>query len=355
MTESEWIERQSAAGAVFPDRPSVAPRALHFGDPAAEYAAARDPAAVFDLSDRTQLELRGADRAGFLHNFCTNDINALGAGQGCEAFLTNVKARILGHVFVFVSQGSILLETVGGVADDIIAHLGRYIIMDDVEVIDRSELFAQLLLTGQNAARVTGDLCGSHLESLGPLQHVDSQVGTTAVSVRCFDLSPVPGYLISCERRSLSGIWEQLISNGVRPAGSRVFDALRIESGLPLYGIDITADHLAPEAGRARQAISYAKGCYLGQEPIARIDAMGHVNRVLCGLRFESANEVMAGCPVLTTDGVDVGRVSSAGVVPGMDRVVALSMLSRAAASAGNEIAVVCGDRRIVGHVSRCE
>ena len=124
------------------------PAVLHFGDAAAEYRAARDSAALFDISDRAQIEVSGRDARKFLNGFCTNDVTRLQAGQGCEAFVTNVKGRILAHIFVFAGQESFCIETSGHVQQPLLDHFNRYLITDDVQLHARTDMFGQLLITG---------------------------------------------------------------------------------------------------------------------------------------------------------------------------------------------------------------
>jgi hypothetical protein len=122
-----------------------------------------------------------------------------------------------------------------------------------------------------------------------------------------------------------------------------MFHALRIAAGFPLYGSDITEENLAQEVGRTAQAISFTKGCYLGQEPIARIDAMGHVNRQLCRLLFSSDTPPLAGTPVhenATPDAKVIGTITSSSLNPAMSRAIAMACLRSAFVKSGTEVFV---------------
>ena len=113
--------------------------------------AARDSAAVFLLEGRTHIEITGADRATFLHNFCTNDIKSLKPGQGCEAFVCNAKGHVLGHVTAFIGDEAIWLETVPGASQKLLTHLARYIIREDVELHDHTSQLRELFVVGPRA------------------------------------------------------------------------------------------------------------------------------------------------------------------------------------------------------------
>ena len=341
---TDLIEAQCLAGARFAgDGQSAA----DFGDAPAEAASAREDLALFDVSDRNQIELTGADRAKFLHNFCTNNVLALKAGQGCEAFITNVKGRVLGHVFILSGDKSLWLETVADAEDTLLSHLDRYIITENVQLHGRSADYGELFVSGPNsAARL--DHLGLSADSLRSCEHRTANYAGVALSLRRVDLLGQPGFLLSCPRPNLGDLWSRLVDAGIRPAGSSAFDALRIEAGTPLYGIDITDENLAQEVGRTKQAISFTKGCYLGQEPIARIDALGHVNRQLRSLRLEPGALPERGAVVVSmTDEKELGSVTSSARLSDERPAVALAYLRSAATAAGTKVAVRTGDQLI--------
>jgi folate-binding protein YgfZ len=175
-------------------------------------------------------------------------------------------------------------------------------------------------------------------------------MGTSTAALRRVDWLGTVGWLISTKREELASLWELLVDAGVTPAGGQAFHALRIEAGYPLHGIDIGSDNLAQEAGRSQQAISFTKGCYLGQEPIARLDALGHVNRQVSRLRLETASKLDEESTVWA-DQKQVGRITSAVHVPGEEYSVALGMLRISHASPGTELTVCSGDEQIHARV----
>ena len=349
MADEPLLDAQEQAGAALPAAITACPPVLHFGDPAGEYRAARSGAVVFDLSDRTQIEITGRDRAKFLHNFCTNNIKSLQPGQGCEAFVTNVKGRVLGHIFVFAGDESLWIESVAGAAEPLIAHLDKYRIGEDVEFHDRTPESGELLLAGPTSAGLL-DKLGVPAASLGLYAHAAAKLGGIPVSSRRVDWLGVPGFLISASRARMADLWRALCEAAVHPAGSEAFHALRIVGGFPLYGVDISEDNLAQEVARTKRAISFTKGCYLGQEPIARIDALGHVNRELRGLRLESGPRPAAGAAV-SADGQVVGAVTSSAVSPVDGGPLALAYLKAKHAVAGTLVAVDCEGQQVPASV----
>ncbi|MFQ5730488.1 MAG: YgfZ/GcvT domain-containing protein [Planctomycetaceae bacterium] len=345
MSDERWKQALLESGGVF-DESNATP--AHFGDPSAEYRAGRESAALFDVSDRAQIEVTGEDRAAFLHGFCTNDVKSLQPGGGCEAFFTNIKGRVLAHAFLFAADDSLWIETVAGAEDGLIAHLDRYLITEDVQLRARTAEFGELLVSGpQTLPAVAAAGFASDLDA------PNSHCRTDGVRMRRVDWFDTPGVLLSIARGDLPAVWRRLSeTQETPPAGATAFHALRIEAEFPLYGMDITEENLAQEVDRNDTAISFTKGCYLGQEPIARIDALGHVNRLLRGLRIAGGAAPSPGAVILGPDDeVEIGRVTSATRLPDGSGAVALACLRSRYAAAGSAVIVETGGERLNGTV----
>lgn len=284
----------------------------------AEYRTLTQEAGIIDVSDRTKIELRGDDRASFLHNFCTNDIRRLQPGQGCEAFICNVKGHVLGHVHVFCGESSLWLDTVPGQAEKLLAHLDRYLIREKVELLDRTNDFAETMIAGPKAGVVIRD--------------------KNELLLWQADWGNVPVYFISIDR----GVRQGNSGCGLPVCSREALEILRIEAGIPHFGIDITDDNLPQEVARDFEAISFTKGCYLGQETVARIDALGHVNRTLCGLAFTGETVPLAGTELKQGEKI-VGAVTSACWSPKSERPLALGYVRRGANAPGTRLDSECG------------
>ena len=244
---------------------------VEFGDVAAECSVATVPT-VCVVPQLIRLQVHGGDRAAFLHNFCTNDIKQLPVGRACEAIFTDVRARVLGHGYVLAGESSHEIWMLPGDRDALFQHLNRYIITEDVQLTQSDQNATALLLTGPG-------LESSALPVIDDMEPLACAMGD---DVSRLTLNWKTDSLLVCGGdEAMTQLWSACMANGWTPAGRTAFEYLRMIEGYPCVGTDITDDHLAPEAGRNEQCISYTKGCYLGQEPIARIDAMGHVNRQL--------------------------------------------------------------------------
>ncbi len=334
---------QEQQGGAFGDD-ATAP-AAHFGDAAGEYRNAQQQSALFDLSDREQFALTGPDRVRFLNAFCTANIATLQTGHGCEAFITSVKGRIVGHLFVFAEEEMLWLESGAGTAEPLTGHLAKYLMIEDAELETRTEELGTLLVSGPETL-TTLEQAGAATHQLAPWQHLRGEIAGIDVHLRRTDMLGVPGVELIAPRTELGRLWQHLTDSGIAPAGRDAFEALRIEAGLPKVGIDVSDGNLAQEAARTALAISFTKGCYLGQEPIARLDAMGHTNRELRGLELESGSVPQPGAAVFDTPeaGKEVGRITSSALRPSDKRPLALALLRTRFNSPGTTVYVAAGE-----------
>jgi tRNA-modifying protein YgfZ len=325
-------EMTTKAGATFTEEAGYFIPA-HFGDPAVEYQQARNGAVLFDQSHRGKVELTGPEAALFLHNLCTNDVTGMPVGAGCEAFLTTAKAKVVSHLYVFHlllhdGRPALWLDVAPGTSEKVIQHLDHFVISEQVEFADRTREFAQMHLAGTQAHHVLEKALVDDVPELDDLQHMIRTFGSDATShVRRHSPLGLPGYDIVCLRGRAETVWQMLLRAGAKPAGHGAWEMLRVEAGTPAQGIDIDETTFAPEVGRTSPAISYGKGCYLGQEPIVMARDRGQVNRTLLGLKLPDGP--VPHNSLLFRDGKEVGRVTSSVSSPPRPFAVGLGYVRR--------------------------
>jgi folate-binding protein YgfZ len=283
------------------------------------YRAAHEHAAWFDLSDRAKVELVGRDAREFLHNLCTQDIKKLAVGATCEAFLTTNKARVLAHVWItHRAADELLMDFAVGQNEAVMKHLNHYLISERVEIADRTHDLGMVRVIGPKAAEV-----------LSKIEPVSPQTIVRRHRILATDGFDLIGPIDTAFRDRLHA------SHAV--AGDRAtYAVLRIEAGLPEYGPDIDDARLAMEVNRP-EAISYAKGCYLGQETVVMARDRGQVNRLLMGVRGSAS--LQRGVK-LFRDGAEVGHVTSAIDSPRLAGRIGLAYLRRGAWDAGTCLTV---------------
>ncbi len=288
------------------------------------YRALRESAAWFDLTGRGKIVARGQDRARLLHAMTTNHVEQLTPGSGCYAFFLDARGHILGDVNLLAFEDHHLLDTEPETAARLLAHLGRYIIADDVTLEDRTASTATLALEGPRASGLLASLGAAVGEP--PYSHASWASRTVA------RIAPALLYIFApwSERDRLIA---ELESAGAVPASPEDALAVRLEEGRPRYGDDITESHL-PQETQLLHAVHFNKGCYLGQEIVERIRSRGHVNRLLVRLLMDGAAPPARGAPA------GGGAVMSASFSPALGRTVAFAYVRADLARPGNRISV---------------
>lgn len=279
MEYSELTQELVAAGGVLTEGNSS--EVQHFGDPVTELASLENGTVAVPLLSFGHIRVTGRDRAKFLHNFCTNDINGLSVDKFCEAFFPDVKARILGHGWISAHDNHHDIWMFAGNEQQLANHLNRYVITEDVNIATTSESQSSFVLLGPGAV--------AHAASCFDLDReltAGDTISKTETRLLCTKWPNMDVVFVAIDVNRAVDTWRLLSRGSVSPAGIQVFEHARIQSCYPIFGRDLTSQNIVPEADRNRSAVCYTKGCYLGQEPIARIDAMGHVNRKLSLVEF---------------------------------------------------------------------
>jgi folate-binding protein YgfZ len=284
---------------------------------------------IADRSGRGRIWIVGSDRARFLHNLTTNDVKRLAPGQGCEAFITSLQGRTLALVTIHALEDAILLRMDPGVAERLTPHFAKYAALDDVTVEDRSARTEEVHAMG--------------IEAYDPLVALGGKpIVWTEHSIAVKDGGEHPVWLIAEAPLGTPG-WTLIGENVKGLVGAARWldegerEARRIEAAMPEFGKDFTEANLPQELDRDARAISFVKGCYLGQETVARLDALGHVNKILRRLTFETTDSVPPGAS-LESGGKVVGTATSTAFSIRRGRVIGLGMLRTSHATAGTEL-----------------
>jgi folate-binding protein YgfZ len=271
-------------------------------------ALSNDPL-LFDRSDWGLLQLAGSDRYRFLHNQTTNHINRLQPNQGCETIFVNSTGRTLDLSAVYATDDALLILVSPNRRLFLWQWMDRYIFpMDKVELQDVSDYFGVLTLMGERSGdylqkigvleKILGSIEGSHAE-------VSLSIGTIRIIVGTgLDL---PGYTLIVPVASLATLWEALVKLGAIPAGKNAWESLRIQQGRPAADRELTEDYNPLEAGLWR-AISFDKGCYIGQETIARLNTYKGVKQRLWGIKLDRPGVVDT---PITVEESKVGTITS--------------------------------------------
>lgn len=323
----------------------------HYGDALAEYRALCQTAGLLDLSFRGRVCLTGADRLRFLNGQVTNNVKGLQPGRGCYAALLTAKGKMESDLHVHCLAEELLLDFEPGLTSRIVGRLERYMVADDVAVVDVKPHFGLLSVQGPRAGAAVDALrlfpslpdqpmhsVSGNVEGIGDCVLVcNARLGTNG-----FDVFLPVAAMESAARRLL----EAVRAEGGGITGWDAMEMARIEAGVPRFGQDMDETNIPLEAGLEARAVSYTKGCYIGQEVINRIHSIGQVTKSLRGLRLDSSLPTLPerGAKLLC-EGKEVGYVTSAIQSPSLNTSIALGYVRKEVNQTGNRLTLVSGGR----------
>jgi folate-binding protein YgfZ len=326
-----------------------------YGEVESEYAAIRKGATLMDAPHRSVLILTGKDRLTFLNNKLTNDTAKLSAGQGVYAFLLNLKGRIVQDLNVLQTEDATILEMDTRVVAALAAQFEKYLFTEDVKILTtESAQLGRLTLIGPKAADLLKKVCDAGVDTLNlPLQSAKRSIAKVTVTIFRNDPCGEPGYELIVPRDQLVTLWQVLHEAGhdetsdihLRAIGWSAFNTARIEAGTPLCGIDINDTHLPMETGPAyARAVNLAKGCYLGQEIVARMHSRDAVAKMLIGLKVAETKLPIAD---------KIGIITSSCTSPMLGNTpIAMGYVKRAFTQTGRVVQVYAEGTRVKATVT---
>ena len=340
-----------------------------------EYAALREGPAIVDRTYRGLLEVTGRDRASWLHNLVTNQVKPLAPGDGVYAFVLNVQGRILFDVNLLVMRDSIFLDLDRRFLPVAVKHFDKYRIVEDVQLIDRSEDFVRIGLAGEQAKELAAELGAPQAAKMPLLGMTSAQWAGASILLVRHDFCGPFGCELYVPPSAAVELWQALTSGsrqvGAIPAGADAVDVRRIEAGIPWSGREITDEYLPAETGQLGRAVSFNKGCYLGQEIVERMRARGALARRLVGIRWDapapppgaSCGEgkdslcsshvefAPSGASLLDPAGKPIGAVTSSCRSPALNQPISLGYLKAASVDAGRQVRAEWNETSALGRV----
>jgi folate-binding protein YgfZ len=311
----------------------------------AAYDAARRRAARLDRADRGRIVVSGADRASYLQGLLTNDVVALKAGEGCYAAYLTAQGRMITDLHVYELGDLMLLTMAGDVRETVLAKFDQLVFSEDVQLGDVTETFAQIAVVGPDAARAVSIALGAvEADALAALpEHGNVRIawaGGPAIVTRVTDTGE-PGFDVFVDRAQVTALTAALDAAGVVEAGEATAEAIRIEAGVPAFHRDMDEETIPLEANIESRAISFSKGCYVGQEVVIRVLHRGHgrVARKLVGLLVDGTQVPPPGSVIRSGDR-EIGRVTSSTRSPALERPIALGYVHRDFLEPGAKVTV---------------
>ncbi len=305
----------------------------------AQYSRAEKDSAVVDISGRGKLVLGGKDHLKFLQGMLTNDVLKPRDGEGAYSFMLNQKGRVLTDMRLFRKERETLVDIEAQAAEKTALRLETFKLSYKVDIA-RDENRALFHLFGQRAEEAIVRFLDCAVK-IKQFDHFDSTVAGARVWMARVDRSGKTGFDIEAEPGNSGKILELLKETGVFPASPEVLEIMRVEAGIPRYGKDMDESVIAPETGLL-QAVSFEKGCYVGQEIVARAHWRGRVNRQLSGFLFRGQTVPREETGIVSLGGDAIGRITSSVYSPRFG-VAAMGYIRREFKSVGTEIKTETG------------
>jgi folate-binding protein YgfZ len=316
-------------------------------DVRAEYDAIRHGIAVVDLSSTGKLQLSGKNAVQFLNGLVSNDVKALGAGDGALAAFPNLQGKLVALCRIYNTGSFLLIELEAVNREKIFKNLSRFVAAGEFFVADVSDKYGLISMQGPRSAELIESLTG-HTPQHIPYKVWENNIAGSnaliAVNSRCGEI----GFDLFIPAESVSVVRETILSRGrefgpIEAVGQEAFEIARIEAGIPRDGIDAGEAYIILES-ELNEAVSYTKGCYLGQEVIARIHWRGQPAKRLRGLLVDAERAPHPGATLFAGDGKKTGEITSSTYSIGLDRLIALAYVHRYYLNPGTEFAVKEGD-----------
>lgn len=328
-----------------------------YGDVPLEYAAVRDGGAgLIDLSFRGRILVSGSEAVQFLNGLITNDMKMLAVGSWMPAAFPNVQGRLIASVRVIrlTDEGTdknvsptFLIDTESATHERVLKTIERFTLAGDFHVTDVTSQTAQLSVQGKKATDIVRSVLSEEAAALAGNGAAQITNGVTIVRA---SHTAEDGFDLMMNSDQAGGLWDDLFSAGARPVGTDALEILRIEAGVPRYGVDMDETNVVTEA--LDDAVSYTKGCYVGQEIIARIKYRGHVAKKLSRVIFDQAAKVEVGAIIKSVDDKEIGRITSATDSPNLGRTIALGYLKYDYLDPGTKVRIILGDKEMTAQVA---
>jgi aminomethyltransferase len=289
----------------------------------AEYEVVREGGAgVIDLSARGRIRVAGSEAVMFLNGLITNDMKTLAENRWMPAAFPTVQGRLIGAVRVARTAASFLIDTDAESHEAVLKTISRFTLAGDFKVTDLTEQTALLTIQGAGAIQMAAKVLGSEMADLPRDGVIELEWKDTPVTVIRATHTAEDGVDVVIDSDHAAELGQAFFDSGAQPVSAEAFETLRVEAGIARYGHDMDESNVVTETN-LDDAVSFTKGCYLGQEVIVRIRHRGHVAKKLTGLRFDTEQKIESGT-IVKSDEKEVGRVTSAVFSPKLRTTIAL-------------------------------
>jgi folate-binding protein YgfZ len=314
-----------------------------------QHRAAMTGAGVIGRSMLGKVTVTGRDRAAFLQGMLSNDVKALQTGQGCPAAFLDAHGKVVSLLVVYALEDRILLELPASSTDKFLEVIDKFLISEKAYFEAADDAYAIVAVQGPGALKMLAELSGATLD-LAPYAHTEVTIAGAPVRIARRREAVTPGFHCWTAAGHGEALGKVLREAGAVRVGAQALETLRVEAGIPEYGVDVDETVILPET-RLDELVSFTKGCYIGQETVARVKYRGHINRGLSGMVLEG-ERLPAHGDAITAEDKEIGRVTSAVRSIALGKPIALGYIRREYFAAGTVVTVVTGEGPVQARVA---
>ncbi|GJM16383.1 MAG: aminomethyltransferase [Thermodesulfobacteriota bacterium] len=334
-------EVHQSLGASFEDSSGwTVPR--DYGDKLSEYESVRNNVGIIDLSSRGKLRLSGKDHLKFLQGMLSNDVMKLQEGKGMYATILTVKGRMISDMKVYKQTESVFLDLEPELNHKVSELLTKFRLSYKANIEDVTDTVGLISLQGPNSKKLLEKLLDEKISEMQEYDSFKSDFQGSEITVVLLNRTGEEGFDLYIDNESLRPLWTELINKGeelnIKPVGYDAFNTLRIEAGIPSYNVDMDENNIPIEAG-LWTALDFEKGCYVGQEVVARIKWRGHVNWHLVAFKCDGDKIPNPGDEIFNDD-KKVGRVTSSTYSPKLKQPICLGYVRRELKDSGTMLSI---------------
>lgn len=342
MKKTTLYQIQSSQGADFDEFSGwMLPKS--FGSLLEEYKTVRTNVGIVDLSHRGKIRLSGKEHIKFLQGILSNDVKKLQVGNGQYSTFLTPKGRMIADIRLCKKSDSVLLDLEPGLNERVKELFLKYKISYKVDIEDVTDSLSLISVNGPNAKKLTEKTLGQQIPDLKEYDFITCDTDGKELLIANMKRTLETGFdiFVSSDGTNKT-LWESLIAQGeelnAKPVGLDAFETLRIEAGIPRFGVDMDENTIPIEAG-LWNALSFEKGCYVGQEVIARIKWRGHVNWNLIGFKIDG-NDIPKKDSKIMRGEREIGYITSGAFSPKLNQVIALGYIRREFNNPGIQVTI---------------
>ncbi len=357
MKTSALYEIHKSLGATFAETHGWEMPA-QFGDTVTEHLNVRKGSGIIDLSHRGKLRISGKDRATFLQKILSQDINKIKPLTGAYSTLLDVKGKMLAYMCIYCDDDSFFIDLEPGLAEKALQIFNRFLFREDVTIEDVTEKYGLLSIQGPLSKQVLDKVFQTEISDMPECAHITLNINAVSCKIVRTSYTGEEGYNIYVPWEDMPTVWNFIFEAGlehqITPFGLEAFETLRIEAGIPLYSADMD-EHTIPVEANLDKAISYDKGCYIGQETIARIKFRGHVNKTLTGFLLKEDIVPKKGdrvIGIIDNTEHEIGIITSSCFSPTFNRPIAMGYIRIAHNKPGEPVFIEMDSKRLSATVT---